>query len=175
MLIIGKAQASKQDGAGNADGGRFCRWGDAPKDCPQHSDDKQQGRAEAKCDLPGRQGRAVIVLNRWATMRLADGRQSNPAEIEADQQKAGDQRAGKQITHGHDKRACGPCCLACLAGGVRDGVGEQDQHDGWRDDLAKRAGGGDCAGGKARIIALPDHGRQGDQCHGDDRRAHDAC
>ena len=57
--------------------------------------------------------------------------------------------------------------------GRREDVAQQHQDDRGGDDLAERAGGADHAAGEARIVAL-EHGRQGEQAHGDHGRADDA-
>ena len=58
--------------------------------------------------------------------------------------------------------------------GVGDLVAQQHQHDGGRDDLSQRARRCDRAGCQARIIAALEHGRQGEQAHGDDGGADNA-
>ena len=53
-------------------------------------------------------------------------------------------------------------------------VGHDDQHQGGWDDLRQGAGGGDGPGGDRRAVTIPQHDRQGDQAHGDDRGRHHA-
>ena len=53
-------------------------------------------------------------------------------------------------------------------------VGQHDQHQGRRDELGDRAGGGDDARGLAARRSRTHHDRQGDQAHGDHRGGHRA-
>jgi hypothetical protein len=53
-------------------------------------------------------------------------------------------------------------------------VGHHDQDERRRDDLRERAGRRDHAGRELLAVAVPQHDRQRDQAHRDDRRGHDA-
>ena len=172
--LLGEAQASEQDCACRADGSGFCRRGDAAEDGAEHGDDQDQRRTEAEGNLLECERFGIFIdADRRARLGPEEGDRCDVEEIEDDQQDAGDERAGEQVTD-RDDAGPGTDLQAGLAGGVRDGIGQKDQHDRGRDDLAERAGGGDRAGGKFRVIALAQHGRQGDQCHGDDRGADNA-
>ena len=92
-------------------------------------------------------------------------------EIKPDQQQAGQERAGEQVAHRHDiGRELALRELRRLIG-VVELVAEQHQHGRGRNDLRQRRGGRHRAGGKPRIVAVPQHGRQHDQADGDGGRA----
>ena len=95
-------------------------------------------------------------------------------QIERDQRKAGQQRAGEQIADGDGSRR--EVSLRELRRLVRvaELVAEQHQHGGGRENLRQRRGGGDGAGGKPRVVAEAQHRRQRDQAHGHRGGADDA-
>ncbi len=95
-----QAHPGQQDGPTRADGGRFGRRGNAAQNGAEHSHDQRQRRAKAERHIPEGERRSTFDdLRRRAGGGPEDRHEGNPQQVQRHQDKAGDQRPGKEIAH----------------------------------------------------------------------------
>jgi hypothetical protein len=114
---------------------------------------------DAGCDREGdekrchaRAQRACFERQRRHRIPPDEGHEQDVAHVQAGEHQTRDQGAGIHVTDG-----------------TAELVGKNDQDEGRRDDLGKRAGCCDDAGCDAPVIAIAQHDRQRDQAHGYNR------
>ena len=100
---------------------------------------------------------ALLLRHRRHHVGPEDAEPENVDDVDARQHQAWDHRGGEQ-----------------RADRFVEDVGEQDQDQARRDDLAQRAGGADDAAGQALVVATPQQRRQSEQAERYDRGADDA-
>jgi hypothetical protein len=113
-------------------------------------------------------------LERRARARIEDRLEEDPAEVQAHQREARDDRAREQLADRDRLRShVAEFELRLLVRTLQD-VADEDQHRGRRDDLPQRARSADRAGRELRIVAGAHHRRQRQQAHRHDGGADDA-
>ncbi len=155
------AHEGQDEGAERPHGGRFRRGRDTADDGTQHGEDQRQGRQHDLYQL-GQQ----LAPAHGVPFGLGNGRGHVGAEIAEQQQVEGENPGQHQARH-HGGGEQG-------AHGQAQDVGQQDQDQAGRDDLAQGAGGADGAAGQALVVAAPNQGAERQQADGDDRGADDA-
>ena len=176
-------------GADGADGAGLIDRGDPHDDGAEHGQDERQGRNEGQQHA---EGELAVEASYHRDGRRAAGPYERDGEnvdnVEAHQHQAGQDGAQEHVARagrgdaelrGHDELACGGLVVhqpqrARLVGGVRELVGQDDEHHGGRDDLPQRARRADGAGGEPARVAVAQHGRQRDEAHGDHGGAENA-
>ena len=108
-------------------------------------------------------------------VRLQIGRCNLIENIQTNQSQTRQQGAREQIVHRNRVRGKVALCDLGILISNRKLITKQNQHDGRRNDLAKRARSRNGTAGKGGIIATAQHHWQGHQAHGHNRRAHNAC
>src|SRR5690554_2122075 len=141
----------QQHGPDRTHGGGFGGRRDAPEDGTEHGDDEGKSRDQGHQHLAPEVALFGLRHRRRRTgVGIGDGLDDHPQQIEADQQQAGNEGAGKQGADGDGLRREVPLRHLHLRIDARQHVAHEDQHGGGGDDLAQRPGGTDDPGGEPR-------------------------
>ena len=174
QLAAAAALAGQQRRADGADRRSFRRRRDAHQRRAEHRDQQHDGRHQHTQQRGQRHRPALLRRQRRPHRRPPPAECGLIQRIHRRQHQPRDHRPGIEVADGDGLDREDALRELRLLIGRRQHLAQDDQHRRRRDDLPERAGGADAARGEARLVAVPHHGRQRDQPHGDDGGTHHA-